>query len=137
MCTSISAQPKVTTTFEKAVKDFKNGINNNGWYMHNGIYVCLFRNTPVSISHAFDKYHELVQEYKPDTCEVKDIISSFSLKDDSSLDYESLLISVKNESSEIDRWCYLVKGPIESIYFKSTGGTTAMWSIYLNPRKKK
>lgn len=127
--------PKVTTTQEKATIDMVNDVSNENWYKINkdgrDIYGMIFRNTPVGVKHAFEKYYELRKDYKTDNCTDNSMISSIAVKEDKSYDYEMLSLTIKSESSEIKFNCTIDDTKIKGFRFVSSGGKGSFLLILL------
>lgn len=82
------------------------GIRNENWFKVNATTLdCIFRITPVGVKHAIDRYYELRSLFNTDDCQVDDILSSAAVKSDGTIDYELLAITLKQESSELNRKC--------------------------------
>jgi hypothetical protein len=133
--TSQAQLPEVTTTYDKALQVYSRGDKDEGWFVLDGRYTCIFRNTPVGIVHAYEKYSEMLKFYNTNSCEIKDIISPKALNEDKSLNYEMLAITIEKGMSEVVNSCLVKEGPIQLIRFVSMGGSTPMWMIFLVPRK--
>src|SRR5688500_7207648 len=101
-CTAQNSLPKIETTYAKALGDLADGISNEKWFLHsNGSYCIIYKNTPVGIKHAFEKYDGLKIEYAMSDCDDKSMISTLALNDDKTYDYGMLSITITQESSEI------------------------------------
>lgn len=135
--------PKVSTTKTKAVEDLSNGITNESWYESkddNGFitYEKLFKGTPVGVRHALSEYEELIKEYNCKNCIDKSLYSSLIMDGKGSIDFEMLSISLKNESSEILKFCQINDNVLTKIVLSSlaTSNTTFM-IMYLYTKKTK
>lgn len=81
-------------------------IRNEGWFKPDAITLdCIFRITPVGVKHAIDRYYELRSLFNTDDCQVDDILSTVAVKEDGTIDYEMLAITLQQESSELNRKC--------------------------------
>jgi len=111
--------PIVGTTEDKSLNDLIKGISNEKWFFTKGeefdYYIIYFKNTPVGLKHAFDKYYSLRSEYKTDDCTDNSVISTLALNSDKTYDYEMLSITIINESSEIVFRCKVKDNKIRSI----------------------
>lgn len=128
--------PKVTTTQEKATLDMVDGVSNENWYKTNQdgriLYGIIFRNTPVGVKHAFEKYYELRKEYETDNCVDNSMISSIAIKEDKSYDYEMLSLTIKSESSEIKLNCTINDTKIKAFRLVSSGGKGSFLLLLLS-----
>lgn len=134
---AVKAQlPEVTTTEAQVLEAHNQSVNNENWFISKGAYISLFRNTPVAINHAFERFAQLKKKYNAIDCTEKDILSpSPSVKNaDGTLNIERLAFSVQMEKSEIDRTCIIPVGPVKVIQLVSIGGGRPVWMIMVNPR---
>lgn len=136
-CTGFAQRPlpKVGTTQEKATTDMVSGVSNENWYKvssgGNTAFGMIFRNTPVGVKHAFEKYYELRKQYETDECTDNSMISSIATKEDKSYDYEMLSLTITSESSEIKFDCKIDDTNIRRLRFVSSGGKGAFLMILL------
>jgi hypothetical protein len=102
--------PKIGTTKEKAFSDLDNGITNENWFKYNDdegnlVYAKLFKGTPIGINHAMAEYEEAAMSYIFKDCIDKSIFTTADKKRDGTLNYEFLASSLRQESSEISKYC--------------------------------
>lgn len=116
--------PKVTTTQSASLRDLSIGVPNENWFVRkiDGVnaYSIIFKNTPVGIKHAFDKYYELRVKYATDECKNESMISSLAIKNDKTYDYEMLSLTIKNESSEIKIHCSIDDPKLLGLHLNSS-----------------
>lgn len=126
--------PEVTTTFNQADSDLKNGIENEGWFLtNNGEYKCRFRNTLVGVNHAFVKLASLMIKYngKVSNLDYSNLVE-LPKKDNGSLDFEELVKHTQNRDKDlqITRRFAMLTGPLKEIEINNVEGTVfPFWTI--------
>lgn len=116
--------PTVGTTDQKASSDLAKGITNEMWFTTNNnsgnvVFNKYFKSTPVGIKHAYTAFENLKSDYNASFCKDESTISNLAKKEDGSIDYEMLSITIKSESSEIDKFCALKDNLILGFSLKS------------------
>jgi hypothetical protein len=130
---AVEAQvPPATTTKQKAVSDMVDGIRNEEWFEASPTQrSCIFRCTAVGLKHAVDKYKEMRNLFDANECENEDIISSLARKTDGEIDYEMLAISLKQESSELNRNCRSNSTKVKGVLLHTTASGMVLLTLML------